>query len=288
MVGTLVSMFVFYPIDLEKTKIQAQSPSNTPSNSSVHQSPLSLLLRILKTFPPTSSSSLAATYAGVSHKACYSVVSSFTFFFLLTLLKNRYKASRSTTKIPPQINLALSCLAAMGNTLLTLPLDGLVVRIQTGSSPLPSFSPDLWAGLQPALLLSSNPAIHYTVYDVIKSLVLASDHMSDHADAKLGALSAFLVGLGAKSVATVVTYPLIRAKQVMITQGAEASSLLSTLSRIYDAQSVPGLFQGLGVQLSHTVLKAALLMAIREKISEFTSRETVLYALRSRRHDKKD
>ena len=280
-VGTLVSMFLFYPIDLEKTKIQARTPTNVTSPSAPSPSPLALLLRILKTFPPTSSS-LEASYAGVYHKACYSVVSSFTFFFLLTMLKNRYKASRSTSKIPPQVNLALSCLAAMGNTFLTLPLDGLVVRIQTGS-PLPSFSPDLWAGLHPALLLSSNPAIHYTVYDVIKSLVLASD---DHADigveAKLSALSAFLVGLVAKSVATVFTYPLIHAKQVMITH--EASSLLSTLSQIHKAQNISGLFQGLAIQLSHTVLKAALLMAIREKISEITSRQTVLYALRSRKN----
>ena len=69
----------------------------------------------------------------------------------------------------------------------------------------------------------------------------------------------------------------------MITQGANATPLISTLSQIYDVQSLPGLYQGLVMQLSHTVLKAALLMAIREKISEITSRESILFALRSRK-----
>lgn len=191
-VGTLVSMLVFYPIDLQKTKLQAAPPFSSSAHTKTPPSILSLLLRILKTFPPTPST-IATSYAGISYKASYSVLSSFTFFFLFTLFKNRYKRAHKITKIPAHINLLLSCLAAMGNTLLTLPLDGVVVRIQTGS-PLPPLSPELWSGLHPAILLSSNPAIHYTVYDVVKSLVLSDSGP----EKRLSALSAFLLGLSAK------------------------------------------------------------------------------------------
>jgi len=107
---------------------------------------------------------------------------------------------------------------------------------------------------------------------------------------------AFIVGLLAKSVATLITYPLIRAKQVMMAQGeigmllsvstrcsspplltaaphrrsliaggAPSSSTLSnTLSQIYEIEGIAGLYSGLSLQLFHTALKSALIMSFKE------------------------
>jgi len=77
----------------------------------------------------------------------------------------------------------------------------------------------LWKGLVPALLLCTNPAIHYTVYDVCKAHVVRYKRTRTKPAAPSQVLSvteAFLVGLVAKFVATILTYPLIRAKILLM------------------------------------------------------------------------
>ena len=78
----------------------------------------------------------------------------------------------------------------------------------------------LWKGLWPSLLLCSNPSIHYTVFDMLKARILQQKEQSRNngntaAVVSLSSREAFLAGLIAKAVATVLTYPpLIRAKVI--------------------------------------------------------------------------
>ncbi|ORY24009.1 mitochondrial carrier domain-containing protein [Naematelia encephala] len=67
----------------------------------------------------------------------------------------------------------------------------------------------LWTGLKPGLVLTVNPAITYGVFERLKSAVLAG---RAGADARLGVGEAFWLGVGSKTLATVVTYPYIFAK----------------------------------------------------------------------------
>ena len=156
----------------------------------------------------------------------------------------------------------------------------------------------LWSGLWPALLLCSNPSIHYTVYDTVKAYVLrlregtTSGGSTDKGAVRLTAAEAFAVGMLAKFAATIVTYPLIRAKVMLIcgnngngcgakTGGdsgddddrGSGSSMTSLLADMYRTDGVAGgLYRGCSLQLMHTVLKSALLMAVRERISEASRR----------------
>jgi hypothetical protein len=133
----------------------------------------------------------------------HTITSSFTFFFLMTLLKSNYKRYKSP-QLSTASNLTLSSIAAMLNVVMTLPLDGLVTRIQTlsqdpSSPPAPSSRPSPYAGLSPALLLSSNPALHHTVYDALKSYIFALKNMDDPTTSNyLDMGEAFAVGLMAK------------------------------------------------------------------------------------------
>lgn len=103
---------------------------------------------------------------------------------------------------------------------------------------------DMYSGLTPALLLCANPAIHYTIYDYMKLKILnrrlnvrnhAAISMATSTDPPppplargrltyddldshhLSSQQAFLVGIAAKAVATFVTFPLLRAKVLMMT-----------------------------------------------------------------------
>ncbi|CAM9853733.1 unnamed protein product [Scytosiphon promiscuus] len=96
-----------------------------------------------------------------------------------------------------------------------------------------------WRGFVPSLILTCNPAINYTAFDMLKALWLRRRHPDPPAAAAsaasgasagaaasargggapgfLNPLEAFLVAAAAKSLATLITYPMIRAKVVLMT-----------------------------------------------------------------------
>lgn len=63
----------------------------------------------------------------------------------------------------------------------------------------------LWTGLKPGLVLTVNPAITYGCFERAKSWVLSGDRLGG----KLSVGEAFWIGVGSKTLATVVTYPYI-------------------------------------------------------------------------------
>lgn len=122
----------------------------------------------------------------------------------------------------------------------------------------------LWKGLYPSLLLCSNPSIHYTVFDSVKSRILQSQQEN------LTMAQAFVVGLLAKFVATMVTYPLIRTKILLMVTSEK--SMLTCLQQEYAKHGIQGWYRACHLQLFHTLLKSALLMMVREKITVTTQR----------------
>jgi Mitochondrial carrier protein len=149
----------------------------------------------------------------------------------------------------------------------------------------PSSFTYLWKGLTPALLLCMNPAIHYTVYDIFKNRLLtshphsttpSSDTNHHHPNTnqyhrRLSMSQAFFLGLTAKFVATIATYPLIRAKVILMV--TSETSLWSALIKSYhNDDGIRGLYKGCDWQLLHTLLKSALMMMVREYITEQTHR----------------
>lgn len=102
-----------------------------------------------------------------------------------------------------------------------------------------------WRGFAPSLILTCNPAINYTAFDILKALWLrrrdaaaaaagpgssttagdsAAGTSGGGAEGFLNPLEAFLVAAAAKSLATLVTYPLIRAKVVLMTAPSSPSA----------------------------------------------------------------
>ncbi|EXC73445.1 hypothetical protein L484_000245 [Morus notabilis] len=145
---------------------------------------------------------------------------------------------------------------------------------------------DAFDGLGISLLLTSNPAIQYTVFDQLKQRLLKQKldkRDKGSSPEALSAFSAFVLGAASKSVATFLTYPAIRCK-VMI-QAAEPDddydgikkprpksqkTVLGVLYSIWKSEGVLGFFKGLQAQILKTVLSSALLLMIKEKITNTT------------------
>lgn len=146
----------------------------------------------------------------------------------------------------------------------------------------------LWRGLWPSLLLCSNPSIHFTVFDIVKESVLKCKLGNEGTTLSLG--EAFIIGIIAKFAATIVTYPLIRAKVMLMVsekitkvtlsggnfrEEQNETSMVRLLRNTYTSNGIMGLYKGCQLQLVHTLLKSALLMMVRERIS-VSSRRLIL------------
>ena len=264
--ASLVALWTFYPMDVINTNIQASTKSPT------------LVKHLLQ---------------GLPVKTLHTTASSFCYFYIHSHVVSYWNTYRQQSKESTISQLILSALAAAINTCLTLPLDDMASRQQTStllscSNKVPSTSSQntvndlrsLWKGLWPSLLLCVNPAIHYTVFGVLKSRRLQDNNHShnknqinNHSQLQLSMRDAFIIGLLAKFTATMATYPLIRAKvMIMVTSNTANHSFIHCLRTEYQRNGFLGLYTGCHLQLLHTLLKSALLMMVRERITKTTHR----------------
>ena len=156
-----------------------------------------------------------------------------------------------------------------------------------------------WAGLGPSCLLVINPAINFMALDQLKVMYkgLIQRNIPDKRSSRvrvtaaaLSPLEAFFIGAAAKSLATSVTFPLIRAKVLSMSRGrhdlggnrrvngmrneGEINNNFATLdviSEVIRNEGFAGLYKGLGVQLSRSALAAAIMFTTREQLEKLTA-----------------
>eukprot|EP00984_Skeletonema_dohrnii_P009019 scaffold3382_cov121-Skeletonema_dohrnii-CCMP3373.AAC.9 len=372
-VGSLVSMLCFYPVDVWKTSLQAaagQAATTDADDSQQQNSSVQKRRLYHHIVSKLSSIQIAHLFRGLHHKVAHTIVSSFTYFFVYSLVDTKYLAYRrgnrssSTSeayKMSTVAKLLLTAFSAMINTAITLPFDTISSRIQAGHQsnvvsdkdelqnqsivrrennlngtraeekhfikqfslntnlPKEAFqrrnaSPNnideekrnqqlrtilsLWNGLLPALLLCTNPAIQYTMFENLKTALLQHrSSQQQQGSQRLTMGEAFVFGLISKFFATIMTYPLIRAKVMLMVSspdvfedddcnevGSNGSngnaksndetrtkkyprSLPLLLISIFRNDGIRGLYRGCSVQLLHTIMKSALMLMIRERIT---------------------
>jgi solute carrier family 25 (peroxisomal adenine nucleotide transporter), member 17 len=134
---------------------------------------------------------------------------------------------------------------------------------------------NMYKGIQAYYVLCFKPALQYTVFEQVKAIMLKTRKSKT-----LTAAEAFLLGMVARVVATMATFPFIRAKVVMQAQKKQAQqqqpqdgetpaspNLWSLLVDVYRSNGISGLYQGLGPELTRGVFSAALMLMIKEKIN---------------------
>jgi solute carrier family 25 (peroxisomal adenine nucleotide transporter), member 17 len=135
-------------------------------------------------------------------------------------------------------------------------------------------------GIIPALILVSNPAIQYTVFERLKEAFVAARRKRGN-ESDLGSLHHFALGVLAKAVATVMTYPYIVTKTVQQTQGKTAQSgggpepTMAILVRIAATEGPFGLFRGLRSKILQSTLTAGILFLTKEEITNAIMRLSI-------------
>jgi len=88
---------------------------------------------------------------------------------------------------------------------------------------------------------------------------------------QLSSFEAFAVGMAAKMAATVLTYPLIRAKTVLQSGVTESKSLFLVALQLLKQEGFQGWFRGLKPMLVNAMLGGALMVMGKEKIQQIVS-----------------
>jgi hypothetical protein len=283
-VGALLSTTILYPLDTCKTKYQAE----VQAHGRQKYRNLSDVFR-----EAISTGQIHSLYQGLGTKNLQSFISQFVYFYGYSYFKRLYLVKSGSKSIGTTANLVIAAAAGACTAIVTQPLDTASSKMQTSAF---GKSKGLWLtltegswseafdGLGISLLLTSNPAIQYTVFDQLKQRLLKAkkNKAENKASAEaLSAFSAFVLGAISKSIATVLTYPAIRCKimiQAADSNDDEASeadrrsrkTVAGALCAIWKKEGVLGFFKGLHAQILKTVLSSALLLMIKEKITATT------------------
>ncbi|KAJ9682026.1 hypothetical protein PVL29_018086 [Vitis rotundifolia] len=212
-VGALLSTTILYPLDTCKTKYQAEVKAHG-------QQKYRYLSDVL--WEAISTRQIVSLYQGLGTKNLQSFIAQFVYFYGYSYFKRLYLERSGFNSIGTKANLILAAAAGACTAIVTQPLDTASSRMQTSAF---GKSKGLWQtltagtwseafdGLGISLLLTTNPAIQYTVFDQLKQRHLKrNQNITEKGSSPeaLSALSAFMLGAISKSIATFLTYPAIR------------------------------------------------------------------------------
>ncbi|BAT99261.1 hypothetical protein VIGAN_10066300 [Vigna angularis var. angularis] len=320
-IGSLISTTILYPLDTCKTKYQADARSHGRTRYRLSGglilalghcvSKLAKRMYLLGMYTyfhsnclyicrnltdvlleAISNGQVLSLYQGLGTKNLQSFISQFVYFYGYSYFKRLYLDKSGYKSIGTKANLVIAAAAGACTAIATQPLDTASSRMQTsafGKSKglLKTLTEGTWSdafdGLSISLLLTSNPAIQYTVFDQLKQRALKNKQSKAEKGSSpesLSAFMAFLLGAISKSIATCLTYPAIRCKVIIqAADSDEANSknkiksqktVSSVLYGIWKREGIVGYFKGLEAQILKTVLSSALLLMIKEKISATT------------------
>ncbi|XP_014859844.1 PREDICTED: peroxisomal membrane protein PMP34-like isoform X1 [Poecilia mexicana] len=133
----------------------------------------------------------------------------------------------------------------------------------------------LWNGTLPSLILVLNPAVQFMIYEAMK-------RKAGKGGQKISSAKIFLIGAIAKAIATTATYPLQTIQAILRFgqyRGDGQGGLMGSVSNIFflfmdriKKHGFLGLYKGLEAKLLQTVLTAALMFVVYEKITAATFR----------------
>uniref|UniRef100_A0A8C2C3B5 Solute carrier family 25 member 17 n=1 Tax=Cyprinus carpio TaxID=7962 RepID=A0A8C2C3B5_CYPCA len=281
--GSVTAMTVFFPLDTARLRLQVDDKRKTKSTPAI-------LSEIIK------EEGLLAPYRGWFPVICSLCCSNFVYFYYFHTLKATWLRGQRST---PGRDLIIGIAAGVVNVLVTTPLWVVNTRLKLQGARFRNedIRPThykgitdafvqimqqegvgaLWNGTFPSLLLVLNPAVQFMIYEGLKRQLMRGVHR------ELSSVEVFLIGAIAKAIATTMTYPLQTVQSVLRFgqhgQPADQSRLLNSLRSVMYLLTnrvrkwgMLGLFKGLEAKLLQTVLTAALMFLLYEKIASTTFR----------------
>eukprot|EP00903_Cladosiphon_okamuranus_P010191 g9650.t1 len=240
---------------------------------------------------------IAGFYRGVWYASGQSGVEKAAYFYGYSWLKAlALRGGGGRGELSTTVDLGLGYLAEAFHLPFTIPIEVVLTKIMTAKERTNAFAviqgilsesgpAGFYSGIQAYAVLCLKPAIQYAVFNRLKAITLAyrGGKGGSGAPNELTAVQAFVIGAISRAVATVMVFPYIRAKVIMMSRKtgegggsdpAASASILSNLVAILRDDGVSALFQGIAPEISRGVLSAALMLMVKEKIHSARRRET--------------
>ncbi|KDN60742.1 hypothetical protein CSUB01_08592 [Colletotrichum sublineola] len=283
--GAVLANALVYPLDIVKTRLQVQvkSPSTAATTDPTdltdpvephYSSTWDALSKIV------ADDGLKGLYAGMSGSLLGVASTNFAYFYWYSIVRSLYLRSAKISAPPSTlVELSLGAVAGAVAQLCTIPVAVITTRQQTQRRTERKGFIDtarevidgedgpfgLWRGLKASLVLVVNPAITYGAYERLKEVLFPGR-------SNLKPWEAFLLGAASKSLATIVTQPLIVAKVGLQSRppperkGKPFSSFVEVMNFIMEREGVLGLFKGIGPQILKGLLVQGILMMTKERM----------------------
>lgn len=279
--GSVTALTVFFPLDTARTRLQVDDHRKAKSSAFV-------IKDIIE------EEGISAIYRGLFPVVSSLCVSNFVYFYTYNCLKAVFITDQETEDAKKDLVMAL--VAGVVNVLVTTPLWVVNTRLKLQGAKLkteqykkmkfPHYNgildallkilrfegvSSLWSGTLPSLVLTSNPSIQFMTYEVLKRYFQRLFKTKE-----LSGVLYFVIGAIAKTVATVVTYPVqvvqMRARAGYSQTENKPKGVIETLAEVIRTHGFKGLYKGLEAKLLQTVLTAALMFLFYEEIVALTFR----------------
>jgi solute carrier family 25 (peroxisomal adenine nucleotide transporter), member 17 len=283
--GGAVSAGILYPLEVLKTKLQAvtdddddavENQDGTENAATAIKASTTPRSRAMIPFAMKlyQDEGLSVFFRGVETSSFQSALEKALYFFNYTALKGLYRNITGNAELPGMTNLAVGYVADWAHLPITLPLDAWTTRIQTSKdAPLKILlnmmsdrNCNFYKGLSAYYLLCFKPALQYTVYEQVKQMVLRP-----RKNKGLSAAEAFVLGMIARTVATVLVFPFLRAKVLMQTNATgspEGASSIRVLADQYRKLGIlKGWYQGIAPELTRGIFASALMLMNKERLA---------------------
>ena len=265
-VSSAFSTLSVYPLDTIKTHL---NKGVDPEGKSLHS--IDDVLSRIVFRDGYSIRGFRALYSGVRAKMLMSMMQKFLYFYIYNFLKSR--ASKPLSIISNLVIGYISALVAVG---VLTPLEVAQTRQQlnpTLSRSIPEILTDLYQtegivagfykGFGTNIILCVNPSIEYTVFDQMKRSMMTKSSRKNLSDRE-----AFWLGALAKAVATVFTFPHVRAKVLQQSglpkwQKMDSSGIIANL---LVTEGFTSIFAGMKTQLVKNVIASAIMLSLKERI----------------------
>eukprot|EP00928_Gymnodinium_smaydae_P018042 TRINITY_DN16873_c0_g1_i1.p1 TRINITY_DN16873_c0_g1~~TRINITY_DN16873_c0_g1_i1.p1 ORF type:complete len:304 (+),score=41.87 TRINITY_DN16873_c0_g1_i1:45-956(+) len=280
-VGGVITVGVTYPIEIVKNRM-ASSTSNCTGKSSQPLSAFDVSRDIY------SRSGIPGFFDGLSVSAGENALEKFLYFYVYSGLRTYLQRLRGGSSI--FVDLVAGSLSELAHLPLTVPLDTLLIKII--NNPKKSVSDivsdmlsenglrGIYAGVVPSIILCMKPALQLAMFEAMKSRLLRSRRarsMTLLDGAALSVGEAFFTGALARALATIMVFPYMRAKFALkaglgaASRSSGSDNAVVGLHRamlwVVRQQGFKGLYVGLYQELVRATMSAALLMAIRERLT---------------------
>ncbi|KAK3089477.1 hypothetical protein FSP39_003920 [Pinctada imbricata] len=275
--GSVIAMAVFYPLDTARTRLQVDDKRQAKSTHFV-------IAELIKDEGVTS------LYRGLFPVLVTLCCSNFVYFYTYNGMKTTLLGP--TSKPSPAKDMLFAFVAGCVNVILTTPLWVVNTRLKLqgakfytskhNDAKLPKYKGildallkiqrhegicSLWNGTFPSLILTANPSIQFMVYETVKRYFQQLLKTKE-----LSGFLYFIIGAIAKTVSTIVTYPLQIVQSRLRTglhKHTESKNLIQSLRDLIRADGFKGLYKGMEAKLLQTVLMSAFMFLTYEKIAAF-------------------